>query len=150
LGWRRGLAAAAVVGVLAALLAWGRGLTEGRLEEKVAGVFPVRAAAVVAERGYAGPLYNDFNWGGYLIWALPGLPAAIDGRTNLHGDERIVRFGNTWAGGPGWQDDADLATAGVVVAAASEPLATLLLRDERFVLVHEDAVARVFVRRRPG
>ena len=57
-------------------------------------------AAFVAERGYSGPLFNDFNWGGYLIWALPQLPVAIDGRTNLHGDERIQRFGSTWAGSP--------------------------------------------------
>jgi hypothetical protein len=148
LDWRHRLAAMGLVAGLAVLIACGRQLSPARLEEKVAGVFPVRAAAVVAERGEAGPLYNDFNWGGYLIWALPDLPVAIDGRTNLHGDERIVRFGNTWAGGQGWQDDPDLSAAGVVIAEARGPLAALLLRDGRFTLIHEDAVARVFVRAR--
>ncbi len=142
---------AALVGALAALagiLGLVRGLSPDRLERTSAEVFPVAAARFVAERGYSGPLYNDFNWGGYLIRALPSLPVAVDGRTNLHGDDRLLRFGATWAGGPDWHDDPDLAAAGVVVADPRTPLASLLARDERFVPVYEDAVARVFVARR--
>jgi hypothetical protein len=144
---------AAVAGLLAAFaaaLVWGRDLREEHLRQTVAGVFPARAAAAVIEKGYEGPLFNDFNWGGYLIWSLPHLPVALDGRTNLHGDERILRAGNTWAGGPGWRDDPDLAGAGVVVADAGAPLAGLLAQDPRFELAHDDGVARVFVRRRHG
>ena len=44
--------------------------------------YPARAAAFDESRGYGGPLFNDFNWGGYLIWRLPGLPVSVDGRTN--------------------------------------------------------------------
>jgi hypothetical protein len=143
---RRAVVAAALAGLMA-LTAWARDLSAANLERKVADVFPARAAAVVAERGYPGPLFNDFNWGGYLIWSLPRRPVALDGRTNLHGDERMVRIGSTWAGGPGWQDDPDLAAAGVVIAPADTPLAALLLPDRRFCLVHEDPVARVFIRR---
>jgi hypothetical protein len=95
-------------------------------------------------------LYNDFNWGGYLIWALPRLPVALDGRTNLHGDERIFRIERTWAGGKGWEDDPDLAAANVVVADTNAALTSLLRRDGRFEAVYEDAVAVVFVRRTEG
>lgn len=148
LTWKQRALVAGVTAVLALLVAWGRHLSATNLEAKVAGVFPVRAAAVVKERGYPGPLYNDFNWGGYFIWALPHLPVAIDGRTNLHGDERLVRFGGTWAGAPEFYDDLDLAAAGVVIADVQSPLASLLRRDGRFVLVHEDPVAIVFVAHR--
>ncbi len=140
--------AAALLAVLIGLLAWQRDLSAENLRRKVAGVFPVEAAAVVAERGYDGPLFNDFNWGGFLIWSLPRLPVVVDGRTNLHGDERILRIGNTWAAGPGWRDDPDLALAGVVLADAQSPLGCVLPLDERFERVYEDAVARVFVRKR--
>ena len=145
-GRRRLLLAGGLVAV-AALTAWARDLSPANLRRSVAGVFPAQAAAVVAARGDAGPLFNDFNWGGYLSWALPHLPVVLDGRTNLHGDERIVRLGNTWAGGPGWQRDPDLCAAGVVIAPADSPLAALLQRDARFVSVHDDPVARVFVAR---
>jgi hypothetical protein len=143
----RRLAVAGLLALLTIFLVWSRDLRPARLAQTVARVFPVEAARVVAQRGYQGPLYNDFNWGGYLIWSLPQLPVALDGRTNLHGDARIVRIGNTWAGGPGWQDDADLASAGVVLGQATAPLASLLRCDGRFCLVYDDALACVFVRR---
>lgn len=144
---RRWAVVTATLAALIALLAWQRDLSAENLRRKVADVFPADAAAVIAERGYAGPLYNDFNWGGFLIWRLPHLPVALDGRTNLHGDERILRIGNTWAAGPGWRDDPDLAAAGVILADAHSPLASVLVLDDRFELAYEDAVARVFVRR---
>jgi hypothetical protein len=150
LTWRRLAVVGMALAGLVVLVAWKRDLSAANLQRKVAGVFPVEAAAVVAERGYPGPLLNDFNWGGFLIWRLPQLPVALDGRTNLHGDERILRLGNTWAAGPGWRDDPDLAEAGLVLADAQSPLAGVLVLDKRFQLVHEDPVARVFIRKQPG
>ena len=146
---RLAVVAAALAGLIV-LVAWKRDLSAETLQQKVAGVFPVEAAAIVAQRGYDGPLFNDFNWGGFLIWSLPHLPVALDGRTNLHGDERILRLGNTWAAGSGWRDDPDLAEAGVVLADAQSPLATLLVLDDRFQLVYADPVARVFIRKQTG
>ena len=63
---------------------------------------PVAAAEFVKAKGYVGPLYNDYGWGGYLIWALR-MPVAIDGRAALHGDEKIDRSVATWSGMPGWK-----------------------------------------------
>ncbi|HMC64444.1 MAG TPA: hypothetical protein VKI65_05860 [Gemmataceae bacterium] len=143
------LVAAAVVLVMI-FTACVRNLTPSGLQDHVEKMFPVRAVAFVKEQGYGGPLYNHFNWGGYLIWALPDLPVAIDGRTNLHGDERILRFENTWKGMKGWETDADLADANVIIAYANAPLGltSLLYRDSRFELVYEDEVAVVFVRKK--
>ena len=120
---------------------------DGPLENAVAKVFPVAAVKFVHKRGYEGPLFNDFNWGGYLIWSLPQLPVIVDGRTNLHGDERLTRLGATWAGAPGWEKDPDLAAARVVIASVSTPLAELLEFDRRFERVYKDDLAKVFVRR---
>jgi hypothetical protein len=147
---RRLAVVAATLAGLIVLVAWKRDLSAESLQRKVTGVFPVKAAAVVAQRGYDGPLFNDFNWGGFLIWSLPQLPVALDGRTNLHGDERILRLGNTWAAGPGWRDDPDLAKAGVVLADAQSPLAGVLVLDDRFQLVYADPVACVFIRKPTG
>ncbi|HWG44096.1 MAG TPA: hypothetical protein VN688_15065 [Gemmataceae bacterium] len=142
---RWALVTVALAGLIV-LIAWKRNLSAENLQQKVAGVFPVEAVAAIAEHGYEGPLYNDFNWGGFLIWNLPQLPVALDGRTNLHGDERILRIGNTWAAGPGWRDDPDLATAGVILADVQSPLGCVLILDDRFQLVYEDPIARVFIR----
>ncbi len=139
------VAGSVVLLTVAALLV--RNLSNDGIKERVAKTFPVQAAEHVAAQGYAGPLYNDFNWGGYLIWALPELPVAIDGRTNLHGDERIEHFGDVWSGLPDAADDAELLAAGVVIAPANSPRTSLLQRDARFTEVYKDDLARVFVRK---
>lgn len=143
---------AGVLGLLAVLIGLAvflfraRDLTEANLQAKVAERFPVRAADFVRLRGYRGPLFNDFNWGGYLILALPHLPVAIDGRTNLHGDARSERYGEVWSGLPGWHDDPDLTAAALVIAPKETALASLLQFDERFLLVYEDELAQVYIR----
>jgi len=136
------------VALLALLIGVARRLTPERLREGVAEHFPTGAAAFVREQGYKGRLFNDFTWGGYLIHETPDLAVVVDGRTNLHGDERTQRVASVWIGAPGWRDDPDLSAADVVIANREDALAELLLDDRRFKRVFEDSQARVFVRRR--
>ncbi len=138
----------AALAALTAVVVWRQDLSKGRLQRAIAEVFPARAADFVIQKGYAGPVYNHLNWGGYLIWRWPDLPVVIDGRTNLHGEERLQRNEDTWHARPGWRDDPELASAGLVIGARSLPLTALLRRDDRFELKYEDALAVVFVRRR--
>ena len=75
-----------------------RQISEQQLESVVERTFPVAAVKFINEKNYSGPLYNHFNWGGYLIWTLPKLLVSMDGRMNVHGDRRIERSVNTWSG----------------------------------------------------
>ena len=142
----------AIVFALGCLLAFWVGaqhrISNATLQDEVARSYPIAAARIVAERRYAGPLYNHFNWGGYLIWRLPHLPVNIDGRTNLYGAETIQQSLDTWAGKLDWASDPALSAAGLVIADVRMPLCSLLRFDQRFELVYEDAVAAVF-RKRP-
>ena len=134
-----------LVFLLAVLLWRGKGLTEERLRQEEARDFPARACEEVVRRGYSGRLYNHFNWGGYLIWKLPRLQVSIDGRTNLHGEQRIDQSLRTWRGILGWHDDPELAAAQVVLIDADSALASLLRLDRRYELIYEDERAAVFV-----
>lgn len=143
--WRQ--AAILVVGIVVMLVAigWWKGIFAGRLGRSVSETFPVDAVSFVERKGYPGPLFNDFDWGGYLIWGIPRLKVAMDGRTNLYGDERLSRSMQTWQGQYGWDSDPDLNAAGVVIAHSKEALTSLLRRDPHFELVYEDQLAVVFV-----
>lgn len=45
------------------------------------GRLPVTAVDALGAAGLKGPLFNDYNWGGYLIWRLsPNVRVFIDGR----------------------------------------------------------------------
>ncbi len=139
---------AAALAALAVFMVWRTDLSEARLRRTVAEQFPADAADNILKEGYVGPVYNHLNWGGYLIWRWPDLPASIDGRTNLHGEQRLQRNEDTWNGRPAWRDDPELASANLVIGAPTYPLVELLRRDDRFQLAYEDRVAVVFVRRR--
>lgn len=122
-----------------------REIDESHLQKVVEGRFPVKAVAFVKQERFPGPLYNNFDWGGYLIWSLPDSPVSMDGRTNVHGDARILRSIHTWAGYAGWDSDPELANARLVVAELGRPLTAHLRRDARFRLVYEDKTAALFV-----
>jgi len=141
-------AIAATIAVLVVMLvSRAIGVNNARLETQVTKGLPVQAVEAVRAKGYAGPLYNDFDWGGYLIWALR-MPVSIDGRQNLYGDQRIDRSMATWNAQPDWAMDAQLMKAGVVIGPVEAPLSQALRLDPRFQLAYEDKLAVVFVARR--
>lgn len=123
------------------------GVSNDFLEIQVNGNFPAPAARFIEQHRLQGPLYNDFNWGGYLIWRLPELRVAIDGRTNVHGDERVGHFGDMWLGKPLWATDPELSRANIVVANKDKALTSLLLLDHRFNILYEDVQAIIFEHR---
>jgi hypothetical protein len=149
---RRGLPAFALPAILtavAALLAGGvvvLGLNQTRLNASLAEEMPVGAVDAVKQKGLRGRLFNDYDWGGYLIWSLRQ-PVSIDGRSTIHGDDRIARNVASWSGKPDWASDPDLEAAGLVIAPVQLPLTQLLRLDPDFSLVYEDKVAAVFQRR---
>ncbi len=129
------------------VIGWKREISETRLESVVAEHYPAAAAVVVEKRGYQGPLYNGFDWGGYLIWRLHSIPVVIDNRGNVHGEKHVRRSAETWSGLNNWNSDPELLSARLVIADVQTPLASLLRLDSRFELVYEDKVAMVFVAR---
>jgi hypothetical protein len=110
---------------------------------------PVQAVEFIKQHGFVGPLYNDFNWGGYVIFNLQNLPASVDGRTALMGQEHIDRATGTVGAQAGWSTDPQLTSAGVVLLPVTAPLASVLQIDPRFRLVYQDKLAMVFVAHQP-
>lgn len=111
-----------------------------------AGRFPVAAVDFVAARYPGARLFNDFDWGGYLIYRLyPSTRVSIDGRTQVY--EGILRdYMRTWFLAPGWERWLDECDPDVVVWPVEEPLARVLGHSPRWRIVFEDDLAVVLVR----
>ena len=120
-------------------------IDNSHLSAKLADTMPVAAVAEIEAKHYPGPLFNDFNWGGYLVWALR-MPVSIDGRGTMYGDEAIDRSVATWNAEPDWKSDPQLASAGVVIGPVKAPLTQVLRLDPQYKLAYEDKLAAVFVR----
>lgn len=138
-------AAAAILGFMAVHL------SNERLVSKLGETLPVSAANFVKTEGLKGPLYNTFNWGGYLMWN-PGLSVSIDGRAQaLKGGSQVAnRSTATWAGAPDWACDPQLQKAQLVIGPITAPLTQLLRLNSHFKLAYEDKLAAVFVVREPS
>jgi len=117
------------------------------IEMGLAGSYPEAAVQYVEKHQLKGPLYNDFTSGGFLIWRLPSIPVSIDGRTNVHGDDRVKAYTDALRGLPGWEKDPDLAQANLIIWPTKSPLPALLRCDTRFKQVFADPQAVVFVRK---
>ncbi len=140
--------AAAVAALVACALAayFARAASGPDFAKALEASYPARATAFVRDGGLPGPLFNPYDWGGYLMWNLPELPVSMDGRANVHGDARLARAHATWNGLPDWSSDPDLASARLVIAGPALPLTSLLRLDQHFRVAYEDDVAVVFVR----
>ena len=111
---------------------------------------PLGSVAYIHEHRLKGPLFNNFDWGGFLIYALPDEPVTIDGRTNVHGGAELKRSFDTWNGMPDWQSDPLLQHANLVVAEPQYALTQLLRLDPRFRVVFDDGVSVLFQRVTPA
>lgn len=58
---------------------------------------PVGAVAYIRAHRLSGNMLNEYNDGGYLIWALPEHPVFIDGRADLYEWAGILRQYGAWA-----------------------------------------------------
>ena len=59
--------------------------------------YPVQAATYLEQRGCeGGNLFNDYDYGGYLIWKLPSQPVYIDGRMPSWRDPNGVKYLDTY------------------------------------------------------
>ena len=144
--WLQKLGVAAVVAIALVVFARSTDFNARGLDRAISSFLPVNAVNYLRQHPAPGPLYNTMDWGGFLTWYMPDRPVAIDGRTDLYGDDLEELFFSTANGAPSYAEDPYLNEAGVVILQRSNNLASLLQSDPRFRLVYQDGLAVVFVR----
>jgi hypothetical protein len=108
-------------------------------------IVPVDASAFLLSERPLGPLFNTYNWGGYVVWELyPQYLSFVDGRTDLFGDEILQEYLQAWRADPGWPEI--LARWGIRVALL-EPNAPLAraLDEAGWTSAYRDELAVVLI-----
>jgi len=136
----------ATVTIALLLLARGADFTTAGLDRTITGMFPVNAANFVIRNRVPGPLYNNFDWGGFLTWYLPQYPVVVDGRTDLYGDELNELLLQTQNGDTSYKNNPYLNDASLVLLRRRDGLVSALELDSQFRKIYEDKTATVFVR----
>ena len=146
LSWSNWAAVSAASVLLLALAMQNTDFTTRGLDRVISSQYPVDAVNFLRRNPVRGPLYNTFDWGGFLIFYMPQFPVSIDGRTDLYGDATNEQYNATQEAEPSYVNDATLNQAGVVILQNKFPLAKMLPLDPRFRVIYRDDLATVLVR----
>lgn len=109
--------------------------------------FPVAAVEFIRENRLPQPVFNDYGWGGYMIWKLrPDYRVYIDGRADVYGNAFIEEFLKTHDGVAAWRAPLEREGVRTVAVGPDAPLASLLREEKGWRKVFEDKQAVIFVR----
>jgi hypothetical protein len=112
--------------------------------------YPVAAADYIREHQLPQPLFNSFPWGGFLTWYLPEYPVAIDGRTDLYGDDFNIQYAKVMNADAHYSTFPPFAQAATILLEKKSLMGTALPSVSGFKQVYADDVAVVLVREQPA
>lgn len=115
------------------------------LLSKVGETFPMRAADYIRANHLPPPMFNAYDWGGFLTWYLPEYPVAIDSRTALYGDEIDSRYFKVTTAEIPLDADPSFANARTILLRKDSPMAVALSAVPQFKVAYQDDVAMVLL-----
>lgn len=118
------------------------------LERKITADFPVQAVRYLRQHPVSGPMFNNYGFGGYLIWAgEPAYGVFIDGRGDLYENagvfadyRRIVTLA------PDIQQLLEKYDIQSCLIQRGTPLATFIAGNPRWTRVYQDKLSDLYVR----
>ena len=121
------------------------------LETRLERVFPARACDYIQNNHLAGPIFNEYGWGGYLMWRLPEYPVSIDERLMLYGDEFSGAYFEVIMGRQKMETLPGFASEQIILLPVKfsmvKALTTIPVLQQQFREVYRDDIAIVLVRR---
>jgi hypothetical protein len=107
--------------------------------------YPAAAVEFLRAHPESGAIYNEYGWGGYLIWKLyPQRTVYIDGRADVYGDAFMEETLAAMSGERDWRAPLEHYGVRTVFIKPDAPLASLLRQDATWRSVYEDQQAVIF------
>jgi hypothetical protein len=130
--------------ILAAMLEIPR--SHDALMAKVAQTYPVAACHYIREHQLPQPLFNFYDWGGFLTWYLPEYPVAIDSRPGLYDDDFVVQYFKAMNADMRYQAYPAMAQAGTLLLPQNSPMGQALRTLPAFQVAYSDRVSVVLIK----
>jgi hypothetical protein len=104
--------------------------------------FPARAVTFLQQHPPTGPIFNLYDWGGYLIWKLyPRTPVFIDGRADLYGPDLFHDFADAYQFKGRWQQILQRWHIQTVIVSPTSALAVGLQSAPGWTISYQDSQA---------
>jgi len=114
-----------------------------------AGEYPYEAVEFLRENPQKGNIFNDYVWGGYLIWQLPSVKTFIDGRMPAwrEGDKYIFEdYLTVMRLKPGWEEVLEKYEISYFLIHRDSALAQALKVHPAWKIIYEDELAVIFAK----
>lgn len=112
--------------------------------------FPVDAMDWVISNPQTGNVFNDFTWGGYILYrAWPSVKVFIDGQTDFYGEALTREFMTVITVSPGWQEILAKRKITWAVIPTDSELADLMKSTPGWRVLYQDTTAVVLRRDEP-
>ncbi len=108
--------------------------------------FPVQALRELSASEKTGAVFNEMEWGGYLLYAQPGIPVFIDGHADFFGEDLVREYLTARLGGSGWEEVLHRYQVEWTITRSEAPLNQLLELSEGWQFVLNDGLAAVYRR----
>jgi hypothetical protein len=111
---------------------------------------PVAAVEFLKKEKMPGKMFNDDEFGDYLIYATwPEYKVFFDGRSDMYGEKWGGEYLKIVSIQPGWEQTVDENNFGWIFIGAKTPLSTILLEKKNWQLVYADKLAHILAKRTP-
>jgi hypothetical protein len=108
--------------------------------------FPVQALRELSASETAGAVFNEMEWGGYLLYAEPDIPVFIDGHADFFGEDLAREYMTARTGGFGWEEVLNRYQVQWTLTRSDAPLNQLLGLSEDWRFVLDDGLTAVYRR----
>src|SRR6185503_19049251 len=103
---------------------------------------PVQAVDWLEQNPQEGKIFNQFVWGGYLLYRLwPDELVFIDGQTDFYGETLMHEYIDVITLTDGWEEILTRHDVSWMLIPRKEILAQYLYRDENWTAIYEDNTA---------
>ena len=109
--------------------------------------FPVTAISYLQAHPPANPIFNDYDWGGYLIWKLClESRVFVDGRADLYEEDFLRQYADTYQLRADWRQALMQWQIKTVIVASGSALAVALRTDSGWSMQYDDRNTAIFCR----
>ncbi len=106
---------------------------------------PVGAVKYLIQQDASGRIFNEYNWGGYILWSDPKLKVFVDGRTDLYGDKIIGEWMQITQAADDWAEKLNQWQVDWVLVDVNRPLVNEL-HESKWERVYTDDHSVLFHR----
>jgi hypothetical protein len=109
--------------------------------------FPVMAADWLQDNPQDGRMFNNFIWGGYLLYRLwPQQNVFIDGQTDFYGEALTREYAQVMALREGWEAILKKYDVAWVIVQSDKPLVGALQDTLHWTILYQDPTATILHR----